>query len=198
MLVYPNKYDIVCVNLTIYIFSIGLQLSFSAMLFLDQIISMKYHNEGILNVAYIVGIANISNVLAEGMASYITDGFSFSSIFEELQLQIHDPGQYMVIGLKLYKKVKKKIILVFLNIIIYFLPFCYYAILFTKIYPGTVYVWLLSPLVGRISALLMSLLHSSFISLLRFIALSFQFKQLYAISYALNIQDDEDDWMFSI
>ena len=122
----------------------------------------------------------------------------FSSIFEELQLQIHDPGQYMVIGLKLYKKVKKKIILVFLNIIIYFLPFCYYAIVFTKIYPGTVYVWLLSPLVGRISALLISLLHSSFISLLRFIALSFQFKQLYAISYALNIQDDEDDWMFSI
>ena len=50
MLVYPNKYDIVCVNLTIYIFSIGLQLSFSAMLFLDQIISMKYLSGWILQM----------------------------------------------------------------------------------------------------------------------------------------------------
>ena len=71
IVVFPDEYDIVCINISVYLFSYAIDFTLNAVLFSDDVISRKYNNDGKIGFFITFFLSTCSNIVGYLLSYYI-------------------------------------------------------------------------------------------------------------------------------
>ena len=167
------------------ILSLLVDFFFNALLYSDEVVSHKYHNNGKLDFIVSLLLSLLSNIISS-MACYF---LNYSEIIEERLeqiLQMKKAYNYPFALNKFLKKLKLKVLIyIFKEIII--IIFCfYYLIIFTIVYSYSKMSLLYNYLYSLIEQLIESLIISIIVSITRKISLKISSRYLYNTSKYVN------------
>ncbi len=128
-----SKYELVSLNLCLFLFYIGLTFSLNAIFYFDSSISERYHNKGKLPI-----IENLLRSIYSYLISFILLKLVsflkfYAPIFDVFALEIKNAnalGKYFIKGLHI---VKRKLFIFYIAIIFFLCSF-YIILLYSAIY----------------------------------------------------------------
>ena len=168
-----------------YVLSLILDYFFNALLYSDDIVSYKYHNNGKLNFIITTSLSLISNIISYIVCYY----FNYSKIIEERidqLLEMRKAYYYQDILDKFIKKLKLKIF-IFITKEIFVIIFCfYYMIIFCNIFNYSKLSLVYNFISSLIEQIIISLLTTIIIAALRRLSLIFSNRYMYNISKYIN------------
>ena len=169
-----------------YIFSLSLNFFFNTLLYSDELVSNKYHNNGKLDFVVSLVVTLLSNVITSIICFYL----NFSEVIEEkldLIIEIKNRKYYYVKNIILFFKYLhlKYFINIFIELIIFPLGF-YYVIIFCIIYNKSKVSMLKNYATSLIEDIIKSIIAAIIITISRRIGLVCLNKYLYNTSKYIN------------
>ena len=158
---------------------------FNALLYSDEVVSHKYHNNGKLDFIVSLVISLLSNVISSMVCYFL----NYSEIIEERLEQISQmkkAHKYPVALNKFLKSLKLKVLLYILKEIFIILFSFYYLIIFTIVYSNSKISLLFNFLYSLIVTIIKSLIVSIIIAFTRKISLQFSNRYIYNTSKYIN------------
>lgn len=184
ILVFPGPYDIVCINLSLYLFSLGLDFTINAMLFSDDVISQKFHNGEVRFITTLI-LSILSNILTYILSYFVVKCSTFAYVFEDIKNEIKDQNNYVALCAKVFKEVCFRLKIFFIIEFVILLFCLYYVTIFCSIYKESQTNWFDDCLTSIGTSLVYSIGMALFISALRYISLKGNFRKIYNISRSL-------------
>ena len=185
ILFYTEKFTNILLELSTYFLDLLFNYFMNALLYTDEIVSQKYHNNGKLDLIVSISISLISNIISS-IIIYIIKFFTFyNQYFILLVKEIKSKDNYFLTFNKLYKLVKVKVMIYYIFSFILSIIITYYIILFSLIYKKSQISLLINYIIGLIESLIFCILYSFIICILRFIGLKYKLKLVYRISVYL-------------
>ena len=183
ILKYFSNYSI---DLSIYMFHLLFNFFMNALLYTDDVVSKKYHNNGTLDYWTSIILSLISNIISSFGIWIIKKLTSYSNYLSLIAKEMDNKNLYLITFQKLYNLIILKILLFYC--LSFFLSSCfvYYLTIFCIIYNKSQISLLVNYIIGEVESFLKSVLMSIIISLLRFFGLKFKLKQIYRISVYLD------------
>ena len=183
---FSEKYTSILLELNKYLLAILLEIFFNAFLFSDDIISQKYHSNGVLDKFTSLFLSTFSKVLSniiEYLINKLTDIYSYTPV---LIRDVKIKKYYLYYVKKILKIMNIKIIwfLIVENIVSLFIT--YYLFVFCAIYSKSQNSFIVNYFYGAIESLLISFGISLIITTLRMIGLKNRFKVMYDTSKFIN------------
>lgn len=132
-----SKYELKSIQFSFCLLNLALDLFFNCFYYSDNLISIKYRNNGVLPLPTLI-IKSIISSLSTGFINCII-GFLFIYVkyFEVLSLEYIPENKYRVYSLNFLQAIQKKIMTAFCFELI-ILTFCfYYTTIFCGVYPKT-------------------------------------------------------------
>ena len=168
-----------------FILSLLIDFFFNALLYSDDIVSHKYHNNGNLDFIVVFILSITSNIITSIIIYFLGCSNFLEEKFEKLK-EIRNEYKYIYVFIKFYKYLKIKtfcFILIELTIII-----CsfYYIIIFSIVYSKSQKSLIINYLVSLIERYAESIFVIFFVSITRRIAIFFKNVYLYNISQYIN------------
>ena len=158
----------------------------NALLYSDDVVSQKYHNNGSLDFITSLSLSLISNIVTS-IISYIFQ--KLTNYHEYLQLLIKDVQneQYFLLFFKkIYTSLKIKIVFYFLLNMLLCFGITYYLFIFCIIYKKSQISLLSNFFLGEAESLIKSFAVSLIVCILRVISLKCKLKRLYRTSIYLS------------
>ena len=179
---FPKEFTHISITLSLYLFDIFLDITLNSLLFSDQIMSEKYHNEG--SLFFIT--SNILSVSAN-IASFIIIYFIEKLInqYEVLKMvcaQIKNINNFLSLYIRLFRCFKIKIIIFYILIFLIGLLCTYYLFIFFAIYKKIQKDLFFNYFIGNLWSLGFTVFISLSIAITRKIALKIKYKRLFIIS----------------
>ena len=168
-----------------YILSLLVDFFFNALLYSDEVVSHKYHNNGKLDFIVSLILSLLSNIISSIFCYFL----NYSEIIEERLDQILQMKRAYNYPFTLYKFLKNLELKVFLHIFkeLFIILFCfYYLIIFTIVYSYSKLSLLYNYLFSLIEKILESLIVSIIIAITRKISLQFSNRYIYNTSKYIN------------
>jgi hypothetical protein len=167
-----------------YILSLLLDFFFNTLLYSDEIVSHKYHNNGNLGFIVTVTLSVLSNIISALFMHFIKTLSLEGRI--ELIHEIKEEYRYLRALNKFLRKLKIRIVFFLLTEII-IIPFCsYYLIIFFTVYKESRTSLLINFLSSLLESLTKTIIITFIIVLTRSIGLSYKNKYLYNTSKYIN------------
>ena len=174
-----SKYELVSLNLCLFLFYIGLIFSLNAIFYFDSSISERYHNKGKVPI-----IENLLRSIYSYLISFILLKLVsflkfYAPIFDVFALEIKNAnalGKYFIKGLHI---VKRKLFIFFIAIIFFSLFFLYYLTLFCYIYTTIQMSWFIGAWVSLGISFAVTFIYAFIFSILKVIALKCKIRSLY-------------------
>ena len=182
VLFFPNKYEFLCISLTLYLFCVSVDFTFNSILFTDDVISSTYHNGGQMNYALTLGLSVISNVLGSIVSFFFVRLSLHSQFFETIEKEVKEEVDYLKLCKEVYKKIRIRLGVFYTMIFVFFLFFWYYVTIFCIVYKGSQKFWLKDCVNGIFFEFLFVASVSVIASVLRSFALSTQSKNMYYVA----------------
>ena len=179
---FPKEFTHISITLSLYLFDIFLDITLNSLLFSDQIMSEKYHNEG--SLFFIT--SNILSISAN-IASFIIIYFIEKLInqYEVLKMvcaQIKNINKFLSLYIILFRCFKIKIIIFYILIFLIGLLCTYYLFIFFAIYKKIQKDLFFNYFIGNLWSLGFTVFISLSIAITRKIALKIKYKRLFIIS----------------
>ena len=182
---FPKQFQLFCITIPFYIFTLLFDFTLNALLYTDDIVSQKYSNNGKLSfiTSFLLGL--ISNCITHLLMSNIQKLLNYSFAFNILKKEVKEKETYKNISNYLLKVVHKKFIVIF---ILEFIISClcgYYLYIFCEIYKKSQKSLFINYLIGLATSLITSLIIALIVSILRKISISHKIEKLYYSSQLL-------------
>ena len=142
ILFFPNKFEFLCITLTLYLFCLSVDFTFNSILFTDDVISSTYHNGGEMNYGITLGLSILSNVLGAFVSFFFERLSLHSQFFETIEKEVKDESNYLLLCKEVYQKIKIRLGIFFFFVFAFFLFFWYYVTLFCIVFKGSQKFWI--------------------------------------------------------
>ena len=183
---YPEEFSHYSLTLANFSFEFLFNYFMNALLYSDDVVSQKYHNNGQLEFITSLTLSLLSNIISS-IFSWIIEKLSFyTEYLTFLNKDIQIKNLYITIFRKLYGFIKFKIICFYIIIFISSIFMTYYLFLFCYIYQKSQVSLLTNYFLGTLETLLKSLGVSIIVCILRFTGLKFKLKNIYRTSMYLD------------
>ena len=168
-----------------FILSLLIGFFFNALLYSDEIVSHKYHNNGNLDFIVTFTLSILSNIITSIICYFLENSPLIEERFEQI-IEIKKEFDYLKTLKKFFRNLKIKIIIFFITEITVVIICFYYIIIFTIIYNKSQLSLLYNFLTSIFEDLIKSLIVSSIIVLTRKIGISCLNKYIYNTSKYIN------------
>ena len=188
ILCYPGKFDILPISFSLLLFSLASDYFMNALLFSDDVISQRYHNEGKLNPLTEYALAILSNIVSNVICVIAVKLTSFSQILELFALEHFNEKVYVNKLKMILKRIKRKVVLFFIYEFAMMGGYFYFLTIFCAVYKGSQWNWFTNGITSNVISIITTFCISILISLLRYIGLRCNIERVYYISLYLNNQ----------
>ena len=158
----------------------------NALLYTDDIVSEKYHNNGKLNFLTTLFLSLSSNIISSIIMYFIEMIAFYTEYFSTLINEFKEQKKYILTFTKLYFVLKIKIFVYFITNFILSFFFILYILLFCQIYKKSQISLIINYLTGSVESLAYSVGVSLIISILRYLGLKLRIIYLYKTSKYLD------------
>ena len=179
---YSNPYIHLSVSITLYIFSLLLDITFNCFLYNDDVVSEKYHNDGKLKTATSLVLSLMSNILSSIISNFLEKLSNYSDSLEAIIKESYLKNYYYRNVIKFRKYLKIKITFFFVIIFVMCLSMTYYISIFCIVYQTTQINIMINYLYGVSVSLAISIGISLLITVIRFLSIRYKNRDLYYTS----------------
>ena len=158
----------------------------NALLYTDDIVSEKYHNNGQLNLLTTLFLYLTSNIISSIIMYFIEMIAFYTEYFSIMTKEFIEQKEYIQTFTKLYFVLKIKIFIYFITSFILSFFFALYLLLFCQIYKKSQNSLIINYIVGSVESLAYSVGVSLIISILRYLGLKLRKIYLYKTSNYLD------------
>jgi len=183
---YRNIYVHLSMTLSIYLFSLFLDITMNCFLYSDDVVSEKYHNNGRLNVFTSLSLSIASNIISSIITFYMKKLGEYSDFLEILIRDITNVKYYYINLIKFRKYFKVKLSLFYFIQFLMNILMTYYITIFCIIYSKTKVSFMINYFYGVAESFAISLELSIIITIMRYIGLKYKCIKLYRTSQFLN------------
>ena len=183
---YPDEYIPRTFELSIYFLNFLFSYFMNALLYSDDIISQKYHNNGQLELITSIFLSLTSNIISSIIVWAIKGITSYDEILRYITQEIKHDYLFQTNFIKYFKLVKLKAFIYYIISFILSISIIYYLYLFCEIYNKSQISLLINYLLGIIESLIFSLSISIIICILRICSIKYKLKAIYRTSVYLN------------
>ena len=185
IVVFPGPFDIVSINISVYLFSLALDFTMNAMLFSDDVISDKYHTGEVSFLTSFL-LSLFSNIIGYILSYGVVKLSVFSFAFEEIKEEVKQRDKYIVLAYKMLKIIKNRIIIVFVLEFVIELGCIYYVTIFCTVYHSSQKNWFFDCLTGIGISIATSIGIAVLVAFFRYLGLKQNIKMIYNVSKYLN------------
>ena len=168
-----------------YIFSLLLDLFFNTLLYSDDVVSNKYHNNGQLDLIVSLSLSLISNIITSIICYYL-------NFFEGTEERLDDIMEikidfFYLYGVQKFINIIKLKVFIFFIIEMFIISFCFdYILIFSIVYNNSQISLLLNYILSLLESLATSIIISIIIVILRKIGIIFLNNRAYNVSKFIN------------
>ena len=183
--IFQSKHKLQIILISQYITLLILNIFFNTLLYSNEIISKKYHNNGELDFFVTLLLSLLSNIITSIISFYI----NYSNGIEERLDQIKDIKKefyYYYNSIRLIKLLKIKFIILFFSEIIIICCCFYYICIFFIVYSYCTISLIIDYITSLLESLITSLIITIIITVLRKIGLILSNKNIYNTSKYIN------------
>ena len=175
-------------SLTLCLYALDFYFSFflNALLYTDDVVSEKYHNNGQLNFFTTIFLSLTSNIISCIIMHFIQKLVSYSEYLSVMVREVNKKHEFISTFKKLYLVLKIKIFFFFSISFILSLFFTLYLLIFCQIYNKSQISLLVNYIMGIVESLAYSVGVSLIICILRFLGLKLRSINLYRTSVYLD------------
>ena len=186
ILFYPEEFT--HKSLTVCLYTLDFLFSFflNALLYTDDVVSEKYHNNGQLNFFTTIFLSLTSNIISSIIMFFIQKLATYSEYLSIMVRDISKKYEFILTFKKLYLVLKIKIFLFYSISFILSLFIALYLIIFCKIYNKSQSSLIVNYIMGLIESLAYSVGVSLIICILRYSGIKLKIINIYRTSVYLN------------
>ena len=186
ILFFPEKFTHFSVTFSTYLLDFLFCYFMNALLYSDEVVSQKYHNNGKLKFITSVTVSLISNIISNMFLWTIKKLTSYHEYLLSMTKEIKRKEIYILTFQNLFKLIKITIYTFFAISFIISAFITYYLSIFCIIYQKSQISLLINYIIGLIESLISSVLISFLISVLRYIGLKYKCIKIYRTSVYLD------------
>ena len=168
-----------------FILSLIIDFFFNTLLFSDEIISHKYHNNGKLDILVSILLSLISNIITSMICYFLNFSKGVEERIEQIT-EIKREYKYLLALHKFLKILKIRILLCIIFEIIFIIFFFYYEVIFCSIYSNSQVNLLVNYLISLIDNLIISIIITILVVITRKIGINFSKSYIYNTSKFIN------------
>ena len=168
-----------------YILSLLIDFFFNTLLYSDNVVSHKYHNNGKLDFVVIFIISLLSNIFTSILCYYLNNSKWIEEKYENIS-EIKKEFKYLLLSKRFLKYIKIKILFFIVNEIIIIILSFYYVIIFCVVYNQTQVSLLTNYIVSLLEGLIKSIIIIIIIVVTRKIGIYFLNMYFYNASKYIN------------
>ena len=183
---YPEEYTHRSLTLSIFLFNCFFSYFMNALLYSDEVVSQKYHNNGQLDLITSIFLSLVSNIISS-IFIWIIKVLSIYNEYLILMIKdIKNKADFQLIFQRLFKLIKIKTSFYYLLSNVISLGIIYYLYIFCEIYKKSQISLFINYIIGIFESLILSFGISLIICVLRFSGLKCKIKYLYRTSVYIN------------
>ena len=152
-------------NISLFILNLSLVFLLNGLFYTDQIISEKYHNNGLSLLTNILRSV-LSSIISLFIFSTLNKISDYSAKLYSLLHEYNDQSIYSIITFKFFSKLTKRFFIYFIIVLLLSFSFLYYITLFCSLYKGSQKSWiqgaLTSILISNIGEIMLCLITAMF------------------------------------
>ena len=186
ILFYPEDFTHKSLTLSLYIFDFLFSFFINALLYTDEIVSEKYHNNGKLDYLTTLFLSLTSNIISSIIMYFINKLGSYEEYLSQMVRDICKEYEFILIFKKLFLVLKIKVFLFYSISFILSLFFTLYLLIFCQIYKKSQGSLIVNYVIGFIESLIYSVGVSLIICILRYLGLKKRLIHIYRTSVYLN------------
>ena len=183
---YPEEFTSKSITVNIFILSCFLELFINSILYTDEIISRKYHNNGELEFFTSIFLSIVSNIVCSFLSFIIKKFTQYHLLFTLMKKEIKIEKYYLIAIKNTFQYIKQNIIIFIIISYILILISLYYITIFCIMYYNSQIGLLYNYSLGIIESLFVSIISSMISSILRLIGLKCKIKQIFETSKFIN------------
>ena len=168
-----------------YILSSLLDFFFNSLLYSDEIVSQKYHNNGRLDFIISLILSILANIITSIICYFLNYTKGIESKIEQM-MEIKKEDKLLLLLYKFLRYIRIKVIVLSIFQIIVILNCIYYSLIFFIIYSHTQISLLINYIISLFDKLILAILISIFIAITRKISIIYSNKYIYNTSNYIN------------
>ena len=179
ILCYPGEFDVLSISFSCFLFSLASDYFMNALLFSDDVISQRYHNEGKLNLLTEYALSILSNIVSNVICIIAVKLTSFSQILELFALEHFNEKVYINKLNMILRGIKRNVILFFVFEFAMMGGYFYFLTIFCAVYKGSQWNWFTNGITSNVISIITTFCISILISVLRYIGLKCNIERVY-------------------
>ena len=183
---YPEDFTNRLLLFSIYLLDFLFNYFMNALLYSDDIVSQKYHNNGNLDLITSITLSMASNIISSITIWLIKKLTNYHEFLQSIIKDISNEKNFLLLFKKIYASLKIKLIFYFIINFLVCIGITYYLFIFCNIYKKSQISLLSNFFLGEVESFIKSIVVSLVVCILRVISLKFKIKQLYRTSVYLN------------
>ena len=183
---YKSMYVHLSMSISIYLFSFLLEIAINCLLYTDDVVSEKYHNEGSLEMFTSLSLSFFANIISSIITYILKQLGEYTDLLEIMTKDITQKKYYYMNVIKFRKYMKLRFILFYLLQFSLLFLMTYYITIFCIVFNKSQVSIMINFIYGILESLGISFGISLVIAFLRYLSLKNKFIQLYRTSQYLN------------
>ena len=183
---YKSMYIHLSMSISIYLFSFLLEIAINCLLYTDDVVSEKYHNEGSLEMFTSLSLSFFANIISSIITYILKKLGEYTDLLEIMTKDISLKKYYYMNVIKFRKYMKLRFISFYLIQFSLLFLMTYYITIFCIVFNKSQVSIMINFIYGILESLGISFGISLVITFLRYLSLKYKFIQLYRTSQYLN------------
>ena len=154
----------------------------NCLLYTDEVVSEKYHNDGNLSMLTSLSLSFISNIISSLVVFLISKLTNYVEIIEAIITNVKDKKKYIQNIVRLFKYIKLRLGLFYFLQLSFTLIMTYYLFIFCTVYHQSQGSIMVNYIIGACTSLAISAGLTLIISILRAISIKYHYIHLFNIS----------------
>ena len=182
LLFYPEEFTYFPYTISMYILGFFFGFFMNSILYTDDVVSEKYHNNGELNFFTTIFLSLASNFISWIIGCFSKQYFIYNEILVLLIKYVKRKSEFILTFMKLYLIIKIKSIFYFILSFIFIIAMTYYLLLFCAIYNESQESLLINYVMSFVESILTSIILALTVCIFRIIGLKCKNKYFYRTS----------------
>ena len=179
---YPEEFTSKSITINIFLLSCLLELFFNSLLFTDEVVSKKYHNNGKLELLTSLFLSIASNIVSSFTLFLIKRFTKYYLFFIQIKKEIKEERNYLIALKNAFILLKRNLIIFVIISICIIIISLYYISIFCIMYYYSQFSLLNNYFIGVLESLIISIISTFISSILRIVGLNLKIRKIFDIS----------------
>ncbi len=182
LFLYRNPYSHYTLTISVYLFELLVDLTMNCILYTDDVVSEKYHNDGNLSMLTSLSLSFASNIISSIIVFVISKLTNYTEIAEAIINNVKEKRKYIENIIRLFKYIRLRLGIFYVLQLAFILIMTYYLFIFCTVYHKSQVSIMVNYIVGACTSLAISAGLTIIITVLRVISIQYHFYQLFNVS----------------